>query len=91
MKLTRTYRIKNPLGLHARPASKIVKVLQGRKSSVSFSYDNVKVNAKSIMSLLTLAVPPEMEIDVEIQGEDAMETAHDLDGLFQQELEETLL
>lgn len=71
MKLTRKVRIKNALGLHARPATVIVKLLQEAASSVSFTYRNETINAKSIMSILMLAATKNSLITVVVEGDDA--------------------
>src|ERR1700722_18690648 len=46
VKLLRKVRIKNSLGLHARPATVIVKLLQGTASDVSFTYRKATINEK---------------------------------------------
>lgn len=71
MKLMRKVRIKNALGLHARPATVIVKLLQEATSSVSFTYRKETINAKSIMSILMLAATKNSLITVTVEGEDA--------------------
>ena len=64
-------KVKNRLGLHIRPATAIVKMLQGARSSVQFAYKGQEVNAKSIMSLLVLAAQRNAQISVTVEGEDA--------------------
>ena len=71
MKRSRKVRVKNSLGLHTRPASIIVKILQESRSSVLFTCRKETVNAKSIMSLLTLAASKNSLITMEAEGEDA--------------------
>ncbi len=83
MKLTRKVRIKNALGLHARPATMIAKLLQGTLSSVSFTYRNETVNARSIMSILMLAATKNSLITVVVEGEDASETMDRIVGAFE--------
>ena len=73
MKLIRKVRVKNGLGLHTRPATAIVKLLQHCKSSVSFSYKRDTINAKSILSILMLAAKKNSLITMTIEGEDAGE------------------
>ncbi len=71
MKLTRKVRIKNALGLHARPATVIAKLLQGTSSSVTFTYRKESINARSIMSILMLAATRNSQIIVDVEGIDA--------------------
>lgn len=83
MKLMRKVRIKNALGLHARPATVIAKLLQGTFSSVSFTYRNETINAKSIMSILMLAATKNSLITVVVEGEDAGETMEKIVNAFE--------
>jgi phosphocarrier protein len=63
--------VKNPLGLHTRPAAAIVKILQPLKSSVFFTYKNETINARSIMSILMLAAKKNTQIEITAEGDDA--------------------
>lgn len=70
-KLTCKVKVKNPLGLHTRPAAVIVKMLQPLKSSVWFTYKSEMINARSIMSILMLAAKKNSQIELTVEGEDA--------------------
>jgi phosphocarrier protein len=72
--LVQNVRVKNELGLHTRPATFIVKLLQETKSEVSFTYKKETVNAKSILSILILAAPKNACITIQIKGIDAQKT-----------------
>ncbi len=74
MKLMRKVRLKNVLGLHARPATMIAKLLQGTVSTVSFTCRKETIDAKSMMSILMLAATKNSLITVVVEGEDADET-----------------
>lgn len=71
MKLVRRVQVKNGMGLHTRPATMIVKLLQTAKSDVSFTYKRETINAKSILSILMLAARKNAQITITIEGEDA--------------------
>lgn len=88
MKLTRKVRVKNALGLHARPATVIARLLQNTRSSVLFTYRKETVNARSIMSILMLAATKNSLITVVIDGEDAKETMDRLVLAFDSEFGE---
>ena len=47
----------NPLGLHARPAAKVVDCAARFTSDIRISYQGQEIDAKSIMSVLMLAAP----------------------------------
>jgi phosphocarrier protein HPr len=62
--------IKNKLGIHARPASLLVKTASRYKSTVWVSKDGYEVNGKSIMGVLTLEGSCGSLITLRIQGDD---------------------
>lgn len=82
MKITEKLIVKNELGLHARPATEIVKLLQNCQSEVTFILGLMKINAKTILGILMLAAPKNAEITVSIEGSDAIETMNKLKYAF---------
>ncbi len=62
--------IKNKVGLHARPAALFVQTAKKFKSDITVEKDGNKVNAKSILGVLSLGVEQGETITIEIQGED---------------------
>ena len=88
MKLLKKVKVKNALGLHARPATAIVRLLQGTSASVFFTYRKERVNAKSIMSILMLAATKNSHITIEVEGRDAQEVMEKLVGAFEKEFGE---
>jgi phosphocarrier protein HPr len=81
--------VKNKMGLHTRPATTIVKILQHAKSDVTFTYKKDTVNAKSILSILMLAVPQNAKITVAVEGEDASQILEKLSAAFDGRFGET--
>jgi len=71
VKLVNKVKVKNRLGLHTRPATVIVQLLQNCKSSVAFTYKGETINAKSILSILMLAAQKNSTITIDVEGEDA--------------------
>lgn len=88
MKLTRKVRIKNALGLHARPATVIAKLLQQTRSAVTFTYRKETINARSIMSILMLAATKNSLITVVVEGDDAGETMQKIVEAFENQFGE---
>lgn len=88
MKLVCKVQVKNRLGLHTRPATTIVKLLQNCKSEVYFTHKQEKVNAKSILSLLMLAARKNSKITIEVTGEDANVTMEKLIEVFENQFGE---
>ncbi len=65
--------IKGRLGLHARPAAKIAKALNGLRSKVFIGKGDKLVDARSILDVLTLAAGVGTRLKVVAEGEDAEE------------------
>lgn len=82
MKTSDTLIVKNELGLHARPATEIVKLLQNCQSEVTFILGLMKINAKNILGILMLAAQKNAKITVVVEGEDALETMDKLKFAF---------
>ena len=68
-------KIINPMGLHARAAAQLVRLAGKFKSHIQLErVDNfVMANAKSILSVLTLAAARGTELKLTIDGEDESE------------------
>ncbi|MBK7708944.1 MAG: HPr family phosphocarrier protein [Acidobacteria bacterium] len=62
----------NDLGLHARAAAQLVRLASGFRSRIRlYRLDNsVIADAKSILSVLTLAASKGVALELEIDGED---------------------
>lgn len=66
-------RVPNKLGIHARPAALIVRTAVEYDSEVWISNGEDRVNAKSIMGVMTLAASGGTEVTVSADGDDASE------------------
>lgn len=65
--------IKNPTGLHLRPAGILCKEAMNFKSSVNFRFKNTTANAKSVLSVLGACVKCGDEIELVCKGADEEE------------------
>lgn len=65
--------IKNPTGLHLRPAGNLCKEAMQFKSSITFGYQGNIANAKSVLSVLGACVKCGDEIEFFCEGEDEKE------------------
>ena len=73
----------NSLGIHARPASLIVKTASTFDSKVELEKNNVKVNAKSIMGVLMLASEQGDKLSIIAEGKDEKEAVEALVELIE--------
>ncbi|MFT5194908.1 MAG: phosphoenolpyruvate-protein phosphotransferase [Cellvibrionaceae bacterium] len=67
--------IQNETGLHARPAKTLVNLAKTFQSTIKISHGAKKVNAKSMISVLTLGVKRLGHISIEISGDDEAEAS----------------
>ena len=88
MILRKKIKIKNPQGLHARPASLFVRLANKFESDVTVRRGSEKVNGKSIMGLLTLAAIEGSVVEIEISGDDAEGAMQELEGFLLSDKEE---
>ncbi len=63
-------KIKNRLGIHARPAAMIAQEAGKFKSEIFISKDGMEVNAKSIMGIMMIAAEQGSTINVMVNGPD---------------------
>ncbi len=80
--------IKNPQGLHARPAALFVQIASKYNSAINIRKGEEKVNGKSIMGILTLGAYENSIVILEAEGEDAVELVAELEILLSREKEE---
>ncbi len=65
--------ITNSLGMHLRPAQRFVQTVLKFSCDVHIEKEGQRVNAKSIMGLLTLAAARGTRLSVICEGDDAQE------------------
>jgi phosphocarrier protein len=71
-------KIKNPTGLHLRPAGVLCNKAIEYKSKINFQFGDYNGNAKSILSVLGACVKCGDEIELICEGEDETEALRDL-------------
>lgn len=78
---TSEVQITHPVGLHARPAKIFVQTAQKFKSKVTVTYKEKTVNAKSLLSLLSIGAGSNARIVINVDGEDESEALQALEAL----------
>ncbi|WP_374643265.1 HPr family phosphocarrier protein [Tabrizicola sp.] len=79
--MTRTFRIVNEKGLHARASAKFVEVVESHDAQASVARDGMEVSGDSIMGLLMLGASRGTTIDVTTSGAEAVKLADALEAL----------
>ena len=83
-----TVTIKNRAGIHARPAALIVKTANEYNSEIFLEHDDMRINAKSIMGIITLGANYKSVIQVIGEGDDEEEVVNAIVKLFENRFEE---
>ncbi len=77
--------IKNPQGLHARPAAMFVQIASKYNANVVLQKGDERVNGKSIMGILTLGIEQNVKVILEADGDDADDVVAELTQLLTKE------
>ena len=81
--ISRDVTITNSIGLHARPATFFIQKANTFKSSVWIEKDERKVNAKSLLGVLSLGIAKGMVVTIIADGADENEAVDGLINLVQ--------
>ena len=68
--ISRNITIKNSVGLHARPATFFIQKANSYRSSIWIEKDDRKVNAKSLLGVLSLGIAKGMTVTLIADGQD---------------------
>jgi len=79
--ISRSVKIENSVGLHARPATFFVQKANCFKSSIWVEKEDCRVNAKSLLGILSLGISKGTEITVIADGVDEAEAIEGLVAL----------
>lgn len=74
--------VQNQVGLHARPATFFIQKANEFKSSIWVEKDERKVNAKSLLGVLSLGITKGTTISIIADGADEQETVTTLVNLI---------
>ncbi|MBS7403289.1 MAG: HPr family phosphocarrier protein [Oscillospiraceae bacterium] len=80
--LTREVTINNQVGLHARPATFFIQKANEFKSNIWIEKDDRKVNAKSLLGVLSLGIVKGTSVNLIADGSDEKEALNTLETLI---------
>lgn len=81
--VSREILINNDIGLHARPATFFIQKANSFKSSIWVERETRRVNAKSLLGVLSLGIVKGMTITVIADGPDENEAVEGLNSLIE--------
>ena len=85
---TKTVRIRNKLGMHARPAMAFVDIANRFKAVVRVRKDEQVVDGKSIMQMMMLVATKGTSLVIEAEGPDAEPVIAELTNLVNRKFDE---
>ena len=78
----------NRAGIHARPSAILVQTTKNFESNIFFVKNSDRINAKSIMGIITLGAGYGAEIKVIADGPDEEEAVEAISRIFESKFEE---
>lgn len=81
--ISRDIVISNSIGLHARPATFFIQKANSYKASIWVEKDDRRVNAKSLLGVLSLGITKDMTITLIADGADEAEALNGLEELIE--------
>jgi len=86
--IEKNFKIKNKLGLHARPAALLAQTVAKFQSKVSIIKNGQEVEGDSILGIMMLAAEFGSEITVIVNGRDEKEAIEKIEELFAKKFDE---
>jgi phosphocarrier protein len=86
--IERKLKVKNKLGIHARPATLIAKTANKYKAELKIEKDGMKVDGKSIIGLMILEAEMGSKIKIITKGEDELKLMEDIVKLIEEKFGE---
>ena len=83
LKIKKFFVVINEKGLHTRPSTELVRCAANFKSDINLTYQDLTVNAKSLLGILMLAAAKGAKIHIEAEGADAQEAINAITKLAQ--------
>lgn len=77
--MKKTFVIKDEVGLHARPVSILVGAASKFQNEIFIEFKGRKVTLKSIIAVMSLAVPYNESMEIEVLGDNASEVLQALE------------
>jgi phosphocarrier protein HPr len=84
--ITKAYTITSPQGLHARPATALIRLVKNFISVISIQKGDKITRLNSMINLLSMTIKSGETITIIIEGEDEINAAEALDIFFAEQL-----
>ncbi len=85
--LTKEITVNNEIGLHARAATKFIQKANEFKSTILIEKDEHKVNAKSLLGVLSMGIVGGTSVTIIAEGNDEKQAVEALEALVESDFE----
>jgi phosphocarrier protein HPr len=86
--ISKDYIIMAPQGIHARPATTLIRLTKNFKSAVSLKKGDKIVRLNSMLNILSMTIKGGESISVIVEGEDEADAAEAIGLFFTEQLKE---
>jgi phosphotransferase system HPr (HPr) family protein len=86
--ISKDYVILAPEGMHARPATTLIRLVKKFKSSVSLKKGEKTIQMNSMLNVLSLSLKFNDTISIIIDGEDEKDASKAMDEFFTEQLKD---
>jgi phosphocarrier protein HPr len=86
--ISKDYIITSPQGIHARPATTLIRLTKNFKSTISLKKNDKSVRLNSMLNILSMVIKGGETISIIIEGDDEIIAAEAIDLFFTQQLKE---
>ncbi|AAS11812.1 HPr family phosphocarrier protein [Treponema denticola] len=86
--ISKTIKVQNRAGIHARPAALIAQKSNNFSSEIFLCKEDAKINAKSVIGIITMAAAYGTELTLTCDGPDEKEASEAIETIFNNKFEE---
>jgi phosphocarrier protein HPr len=86
--ITKDYIIMSSQGIHARPATTLIRLAKNFKSAISLKKGDKTVKLNSMLNILSLTIKGGETISLIVDGEDELSAAETIDQFFTAQLKD---
>lgn len=79
------YTIKDPMGLHARPAGLMVKILKNKEINATLVFKDKAVDATRLYKVMSLGIKQNDTFSIQFEGENEAQIKDEVLEMFNQE------
>ena len=83
--MKKEYTVKDPVGLHARPASVLVQKASTYKNEIFIEFNDKLITLKSIIAVMSLGIPFNSNFKIVVEGENQGSVLNEIEEVMKKE------